>query len=86
MPRKTDVLLTREEAARALNVCIRSIDNYVHLGLLKVIRRPRQGRRLGTYIPRAEIERFPDVAMARAQAQAKARRARTGAKAQRALG
>ena len=81
MPRKPEVLYTRDEAANELRVCIRSIDNYVHNGLLKVVRRQRQGRRVGTYIPQAEIERFRKSVMARAEARAKARRARTGAKA-----
>jgi hypothetical protein len=81
MTRDTQQLYTRDEAARELRVCIRSIDNYVHHGILKVVRRQRQGRRVGTYIPHAEIERFKKDALSRAEARAKARQARTGAKA-----
>ena len=81
MTRDTQELFTRDEAARELHVCIRSIDSYVHNGILKVVRRQRQGRRIGTYIPASEIERFRRAALARAEARAKARQARTGAKA-----
>ncbi|MCA9647029.1 MAG: helix-turn-helix domain-containing protein [Myxococcales bacterium] len=81
MAKKTAELYTREEAAQALRVCIRSIDNYVHHGRLRVVRQHRQGRRIGTYIPLDEIERFRNEALARAEARAEARRARTGAKA-----
>ena len=80
MPSK-EALFTRDEAARELGVCIRSIDNYVHQGLLQVVRRQRQGRRIGSYIPAAEIERFRRDALTRAEARAAERCARTGAKA-----
>ena len=43
MTRDTQELFTRDEAARELHVCIRSIDSYVHNGILKVVRRQRQG-------------------------------------------
>ncbi len=49
---------SREEAARALRVCLRTIDNYIRLGHLQVVRRARGGRRIGTFVTGAEIRRF----------------------------
>jgi hypothetical protein len=62
----TPDLYSREEAARILEVCIRTVDNYISQGHLKVVYKPRHGRRMGTYIAPAEIERFQDRLAAKA--------------------
>ena len=51
-------LNSREDAARALRVCIRTIDNYIRLGHLQGVRRARGGRRIGTFVTRDELRRF----------------------------
>ena len=61
-------LLSRVEAAQALNVCLRSIDNYLAHGQLRAVRRPLVGLRMGTYIRRTDIERFQRLVATRADA------------------
>jgi predicted site-specific integrase-resolvase len=51
-------LLTRAQAAEALGVSVRSIDNYVRDGHLNSVRKIVVGRRVGVFVEREEIERF----------------------------
>lgn len=71
MPRQTTELLSRTEAAETLSVCLRSIDNYVRDGHLRPVRRPLAGRRMGTFIPVTEIERFRREVAVRAKGKAR---------------
>lgn len=58
MTGKRSELLTRAQAAEALGVCLRSVDNYVRQGHLRQVRQALVGRRIGVFIERSEIERF----------------------------
>lgn len=51
-------LLTRAQAAEALGVSVRSIDNYVRDGHLNAMRKIVVGRRVGVFVERQEIDRF----------------------------
>ena len=51
-------LLSRMEAAQALGVSLRSVDNYVRQGHLRSVRKILVGRRVGVFVERTEIERF----------------------------
>lgn len=58
--------LSKTEAAQALGVAVRTIESYMQNGLLRGVKRLTRGRRLGTFITPAEVERFRRANQARA--------------------